>query len=39
MFESYVKRGRFEAVHIVKKIKDCPDFLKEIDEVDSFVNH
>jgi hypothetical protein len=39
MFRSYVERGEFEIVHTVKEIKDCFDFLKEIDEVDSFMNY
>jgi hypothetical protein len=39
MFRNYVERGGFGAVHTVKEIKDCSDFLKEINEVGSFVNH
>jgi hypothetical protein len=39
MFRSYVKKGGFETVHTVKEIKDYLDFLKEIDEVGSFMNH
>jgi hypothetical protein len=39
MFGSYVERNESETVHTVKEIKDCLDFLKEIDEVGSFVNY
>jgi hypothetical protein len=39
MFGSYVERSGFGTVHTVKEIKDCPDFLKEIDEMGSFVNY
>jgi hypothetical protein len=39
MFRSYVERGESRTVHTVKEIKDCLDFLKEIDEIGSFMNH
>jgi hypothetical protein len=34
MFKSYVEKDRFGIVHIIKEIKDCPDFLKEINEME-----
>jgi hypothetical protein len=39
MFGSYIERDGSGTVHTVKEIKNCPDFLKEIDEVSSFVNY